>query len=129
MLWVGKMVEAPSADLIEPGLITRFARNPASDIGGDDRFAVRPPKLHIVPILLHWLVVHISKVKQSSVLRIPTASPHRIEDRKPEFPQSLIFAKLTFVEDEPSAFDRVARIELPTVEVIEDLSMGSDDFH
>src|SRR5690606_35772938 len=56
-----------------------FVREYGSQYGSRVRFVLRPPKLHVLPVHLDRTIVNITEIENTSVLLIPTASPHVIQ--------------------------------------------------
>ena len=96
----------------------------------DDGLVVRPPEFHIVPILLHRLVVHISKIKQPTVLAVPAPCHHPVQNLATGTDQVwIVAAELGLPQDKPGALDRMAGVECATVKVIDDRAVRRDHLH
>ena len=48
---------------------------------GDDRFVLRPPEFHVVPVLLDRHAVDVAEIEHPAVLLVPAALPHPVEHR------------------------------------------------
>ena len=83
-----------------------------------------------MPIFLHRFVVNILEVNNPAVLLVPATLPHVVEHATPQIDETgIIPPSLRFVQNEPSAFDGMARIQCPRINVIDDLSIHPDLFH
>src|SRR5690606_20156776 len=68
MLMICEVRKRPVSQLRVPLGIARLARQLPGEERGNERFVMRPPELHVVPVLLHRFVVNVAKVKQAAIL-------------------------------------------------------------
>src|SRR5690606_4134663 len=87
---VGKAVIGPLMDLAVPVLVLGVAGHVRGEEGGDDGFIVGPPELHVVPVFLDGAVLQIDEVHETAVFRIPSTSPHPIEDGAAGFDEGAV---------------------------------------
>src|SRR5690606_41353500 len=70
MFLVVEMAIGIIMDLLVHERILLVLRNLVSQQSCNYRFILRPPKLHVLPILLHWFIVHIAIVDRSEERRV-----------------------------------------------------------
>lgn len=119
MLCIGKMLVGPIMDHLMPSRVLRVARELVSEQSGDDRFILRPPELHVMPVLLDRQPVDINKVQDAAVFFVPASLPHPIEHLATDANEFVVLAQFAFVHDEPCTFDRVTWIEHAAIEMID----------
>ena len=95
----------------------------------DDRFVVRPPEFHVVPVFLDGQVLEVAEIKNPAMLPVPTPFPHPVEDGETQLDESGTVSKPALVHDEPGAFDGVAGIEESAIKMVEDLPVRADGLH
>ena len=102
-----------------PLSITIFPRHLVSQQGGSDGLAVRPPELHVVPVLLDRFAMHINEVEKPAVFLVPSPLPHVIKHAATEGREPCVSSSpLRLVQDEPGRLDGVPGIEGPPVHMI-----------
>lgn len=79
VLRVGKVFETPVVHLLVPRGVFQVAGELIREQRGNESFIVRPPELHVMPVLLHGLVVDVSEIQNAAKLRVPTPRPHPVE--------------------------------------------------
>jgi len=105
---------------IELGKVGILACHAVSHEVGNRRLTLRPPELHVVPVLCSTSAQGIAEVDDSSHLAVPTLGPHPIEHRGSQAHQfRIIVAVARLIEDEPCTLNGVAGVELASLEVVE----------
>lgn len=104
--------------------------NQESQQGCNNGLAVRPPKLHILPVLLHRFVKHIPEIQDAAMFFISSPLPYIIEHPPAKFNQvRIIAAVFRFLQDEPGAFDGMTRIKCASVNMVNDAAVRCHLFH
>ena len=96
----------------------------------DDRLVLRPPELHVLPVLLHGQAFDVAEVEDAAKLVVPAALPHPVEHRRARLDEfGVTAAVFRLVQDEPRRLDGVPGREHPPVEVVDHLAVRTDRFH
>lgn len=107
---IREVLVGPVVDLTVPVRVLFVSGQCIGKQSRDDRFVLRPPEFHIVPILLNGQTVDIDEVPHAAVLTVPTTFPHPIEHLAAGVDQNIVAPQLSFFHDEPRALNRVAGI-------------------
>ena len=76
---IGEMGVGPVVDHLVPAGVLFVARQPIGHQRRDDRLVLRPPELHVVPVLLHRQALHVDEVGDAAVL--PSQPRSHIQSR------------------------------------------------
>ncbi len=119
VLLIREMLMAPLVNKSMPVSVATLTGQLVRHQCGDDGFIVRPPELHIRPVLLRWLAINIAEVQQTTKLAVPTAMPHPIEHAATESNEPMVSADLAFMHDEPGTFDGVTWVQRSTITMVD----------
>ena len=91
----------------------------------DDGFALWPPELHVLRIVLRRQVLAVAEV-DATILLVPSPVPRPVEDLQGKLRQVFIpSTELRFLQNEPSRLDAMTRIDGTREIGVNKLSIGS----
>ena len=130
MLNVLEVGESPVAHHVVTDGIAFFPCELVGERHGDERFIMRPPELHVVPVFLNGFVVHVRVVQHAAVFLVPAAGECPVDHVAAHLDEfGVIAAMAGFFQHEPSSLRSVAGVQGAFVEVVDDGAVRSHHFH
>ena len=94
--------------------------------GGNDGFALGPPELHVLRVVLHGQVATVAEVDEAAVGFVPTPIPRPVEDLESQTGQILVpVAEAGLFQQEPRRLNAMAGIDEAAVAGVDELAVGT----